>query len=105
MVKIEEINVGEHVTVCGYSDRTSYTVIRKTKSMIEIQKDFQEIDKENWKPEWVSGGFAGHCTNQNYQKWIVKPDPKGITKRVFAKEDGCLKHLIKGASPFYDYNF
>ena len=85
MVKIEDVNVGDHITVCLYTDRVSYTVIRKTKAMIEAQKDHQNIDKEKWKAEWYAGGFAGHCANQDLQKWIVKPDPEGKIIKIFSQ--------------------
>lgn len=111
-LKIDEVKVGNHITTLGYSDRTSYTVIRKTARMIEVQKDKQKIDREKWKADWHAGGFAGHVSNDSDQIWIVESDPEGTTQKIFAGQNGCLKtkgsrscDVIKGAHPFYDHNF
>ena len=38
----------------------------------------------DWKPEIVSGGFAGHCTNNGNQSkaWVIKSDPDGEVVRA-----------------------
>lgn len=109
---IDNTKVGDHVTECLYSDRISYTVVKKTAKTIVVQKDFQEIDKDKWKPEIIPGGFAGHCTNQSEQVWKVESNPNGALERFHANKNGFYKtkyssrrDVILGAHPFYDYNF
>jgi len=110
---INNIEVGCHITECVYTDCISYTVTKINKRFIEAQKDFQEIDRENWKPEVIPGGFAGHCTNQSSQKWIVSKNPNGgKTRFSIDQKTGNLKsrgyryfNITLGSHPFYDYNF
>lgn len=109
----DNIKVGDHVTECLWSDKHSYTVVKILNKYVDVQRDEQYIDRENWTPEIIPGGFAGHCTNNYEQKWIVKSDPNGVIKRLSVRsKDGKLKtkgsrraDIILGAHPFYDYNF
>ena len=69
-----------------------------------------------WKPNWIAGGFAGHCTNQSDQTWIYKNlSPittiirlrksryHGSNKLWASKQHG--EFVDNGAVEFYDYNF
>lgn len=107
-----EIEVGDGVTLHLYSDAHACTVIAKTKTTITIQQDKATIDP-NFKPEWVEGGFAGHCTNQDEQTYTYERNPNGhIYKcrwsekygRYQTGEDGSMK-ITRGRREFYDYNF
>ena len=67
--------------------------------------------KTNFKPEFVPGGFAAHCTNQEDQTYTYERDPNGETKTFrwsnkFGSygKPGDLR-LAKGRHEFYDYNF
>lgn len=104
-----EIEVGDGCTVCLYSDREAYTVIRKTKTMIVLQRD-KAIKDPNFKPEWVPGGFSAVCLNQEDQAYTYEADPDGRQiKAYWSENDGCYKHqgcrVINGRHEFYDYNF
>ena len=59
--------IGGGATVCHYSDRTACTVVRVSPSgkTIWMQEDTAVLD--GWKPEFVAGGFAGHCVNNTEQ--------------------------------------
>ena len=104
------IKVGDGVTVWLWSDRHAATVIKVTKSSVTVQQDKAILDP-NFKPEWIPGGFAGHCVNQDEQTYTYERDPNGriYTFRWSNKygqygQPGDLT-LGKGRHEFYDYNF
>lgn len=107
-----EIEIGDGVTLHLYSDAHACTVIAKTKTTITIQEDKATLDP-NFKPEWVEGGFAGHCTNQNEQTYTYERNPKGaIHKCHWSERNGCYQtggdgsmKITRGRREFYDYNF
>ncbi len=69
-----------------------------------------ELD-ENWKPEIIAGGFAGHCTNQGAQKWVYKSNPEYTVIRARLRKNGHFysqngRHILsKTPYKFHDYNF
>lgn len=103
------IKVGDGVTVCYYTDRHAYTVIKRTKCTVTIQRDIATLDK-NFKPQFIGGGFTGHCINQDEQTYTYEPNPNGF-KMVFrwSEKYGQFRNkslkLIKGRREFFDYNF
>ena len=50
----------------------------------------------DWKPEFVSGGFTAHCTNNNSQRkaWIIKSDPEGQVMTVRLQKNGSWKSAM-----------
>jgi hypothetical protein len=97
----------------GYSDVEPYQVIRTISDQtVEIRRMKYEKDPE-WNPEFVSGGFAGHCINQGSQTWIITPDEGGQVLRIRSSKNSRYwkdKHgnkYIFSDEPrrFYDYNF
>lgn len=107
-----EIEVGDGVTLHLWSDSHACTVIARTKTTLTIQRDKAILDP-NFKPEWVAGGFAGHCTNQDEQEYTYERNPNGeIIKcrwsekygRFQTGSDGSMK-ISRGRHEFYDYNF
>lgn len=111
-IKIEErreLDVGDGCTYHLYTDAEACTVIKKTPKTITIQEDTATLDP-NFKPEWIAGGFAGHCTNQNEQSYTYEPNPNGrkITARWSDKRGGYVymdKVITVGRNKFHDYNF
>lgn len=104
------IRVGDGVTVNLWSDRYAATVTKVTKSTVTVRRDKATLDP-NFKPEWIPGGFAGHCINQDEQKYSYAPDENGAvyTFRWSNKyqrygQPGNMT-LSKGRHEFYDYNF
>lgn len=104
------IQVGDGVTVNLWSDRYAATVTKVTKSTVTVRRDKATLDP-NFKPEWIPGGFAAHCTNQEEQSYTYEPDESGTvyTFRWSNKyqrygQPGNLS-LSKGRHEFYDYNF
>jgi hypothetical protein len=107
-----EIEVGDGVTLHLWSDSHACTVIARTATTLTIQRDKATLDP-NFKPEWIPGGFAGHCTNQDEQTYTYEADPNGeIYKcrwsekygRFQSGSDGSMK-ITLGRREFYDYNF
>ena len=110
--RVDNTKVGDHVTMLHYTDRESFTVIKKTKWTIVVQRDQQEIDHSKWKRVFHPGGFFGHTSNDQQQVWTVTPDPAGATKRFWADSSGVYHaegakrpNVICGAHPFHDHNF
>ena len=70
---------------------------------------------EGWKPEIVSGGFAGHCTNNNDQRkaWDISSDEEGrlVTIRWSKAKlrwqcaDGSRYFMSDQPVKKYDFNF
>lgn len=103
-----ELEVGDHAHICHYSDRSPVTVIKRTAKTITVRYDKAELDP-NWKPEWVVGGFAGHCTNNDEQRWIIEEDPNGRTEvfrlRNVGWRNSADEKLYPEWAKHYDYNF
>ena len=104
------VKVGDGVTIHYYSDAHAGTVIARTKTTLTIQQDKATL-KDGWKPEIVSGGFVGHCVNQDSQEYDYERDENGriykahwsnVKGRFIA--DGCLS-ISNGRDEYYDYNF
>jgi hypothetical protein len=104
-----EVEVGDGVTVCLYSDRHAGTIIKRTKASITVQYDKATVNPE-FKPEMVAGGFGGHCTNQNEQTYTYERDLKGTieiyrwSEKYGRFQNGDIS-IINGRRTFYDYNF
>lgn len=101
--------VGDGATVHYYTDAEAYTVIRRTPKMLVLQRDRATL-KEGWKPEFITGGFAGHCINQHEQEYDYEQDPEGHTIKVYwSDKRGAFlfndKCVTPGRHEFYDYNF
>lgn len=104
------IRVGDGVTVNLWSDRYAATVIKVTKSSVTVRRDKATLNPD-FKPEWIPGGFAAHCTNQDEQTYTYEPDENGTEytfrwSRKYQRygQPGNLT-LSKGRHEFYDYNF
>lgn len=98
------------MTICYWSDKHAATVIKKTPFSLTVRRDKATLDP-GFKPEWIPGGFAAHCTNQDEQTYTYEPDPDGdvqtfrwSNKYGTYGQPGDLR-LIKGRHEFYDYNF
>lgn len=105
-----ELEVGDGVRLCLYSDIQSHTIVGRTKCTLTIQRDKAT---RNFKPEWVPGGFSAICTNNDSQEWTIEPDPNG-TKTLcrWSEKYGCWTtggdqtiRIYAGRFEHYDYNF
>ena len=106
---IEAFSYG-YANMHGWSDVEPFEIVRViSDKTIVIKKMIAETD-ENWKPEIIPGGFAGHCVNQNEQKWSYKSAPDAIEIKARLGKKGWKsaygKHVLSTEPrKFYDYNF
>ena len=104
------VKVGQGASVKLYSDIYAGTIVKVTKASITIKRDKATLDP-NWKPEFIAGGFAGHCVNNNSQTYTYEPDPNGEeytlrwSKKYNTYGTPNNPRAIKGRHEFYDYNF
>lgn len=102
--------VGDGATVYLYSDSHAGTIVKVTKCTVTVRRDKATLNP-NFKPEFVPGGFAAHCTNQHEQSYTYEPDENGTLTTVYwSKKHNCYGlpgnlQLSKGRHEFYDYNF
>lgn len=116
---IPSFKIGDLVTESLYSDSHAGRVIdiRRNGREVVMQEDTAIIDP-TFKPEFVSGGFAGHCVNQRDQKYTYQPNPDGavsvFTLRAWRRikvwtrkgnDPNGHNQLKHGQHKFYDYNF
>ena len=96
----ETAKVGDGATIVLWSDRHACTIVKVTKAFVWVQRD-NAVLSGDWKPEWISGGFVGHCVNQHEQEWTYTPDPSGvITKFAWsASTRGTGSRAMPGLSP------
>ena len=95
----------------GYSDVDPYEIVRiVSEKTIEIREMKTEPDT-SVELKWVAGGFAGHCVNQNEQKWIISSDETApvirirLGKRGWKDKYGRKFFVDSKPVKFYDHNF
>lgn len=104
--------VGDGVTYSLFTDCLAHTVIYRSGARIVIQRDkVKRLDR----PEFVPGGFAGHCTNQREIRWEYSRNPKGRTETFTRRKNGNWVRkgekmntgvrLFMGRHEYYDFNF
>lgn len=102
--------VGGGATLHLWTDAYACTIIKVTRCSVTVRRDKATLDPD-FKPEWIIGGFAGHCTNQDEQTYTYEPDPNGTeyTIRWSKKYNSYGRpgdyRLTAGRHEFYDYNF
>ncbi len=96
----------------GFTDITPYEVVRVISNRtLEVRKMDSALS-EGQKPEFVVGGFAGHCTNQAELKWDITSNDQNPVVRIRLGKNGTWKDayghkfgLADEPIRFYDYNF
>ena len=113
-MKVWQPEIGDHCGIYYYSDVHPATVVKRTTKYVWVQKDDYKL-QEDWKPEIVAGGFAGHCVNNNDQRYDFTRNTNGAILKFSLRKNGwwgqcgdtstrptTLRH---GWRAFYDYNF
>ena len=108
----KDFQVGDQAHITLYTDTNPYTVIERKGKRIKLQRANAKLDP-TWKPEIIPGGFAGHCTNNHDQKWIITANPNGAIIEGYLGNDnqwyekGSNRRTIIGQGwvKFYDYNY
>ena len=98
-----------------YTDVVPYEVVRViSEKTIEIRE--MKAVETNWGREFIPGGWFGHTTNQDKQKWLISSDetkpiirarfnkPKGYKYGFWRSKHG-RHHLADEPIKFYDYNY
>lgn len=98
-----ESYLNKYMVRYGYSDidTVGKVVGTKGKATLVIQRVNMVLDP-NWKPEFITGGFAGHCVNQHSQKWLSFLIDDYFEYRI--KKNDRVKFEDE-PHHFYDYNF
>jgi hypothetical protein len=122
-------SIGDQVTLCGYSDRVSYTVIAATRTTLTIQQNNRTLlngfeSDESDKLQFTPGGFSGHVEGE--QRYEVQANPNGSIvkahlkrkpRKVWTETDGGYAYMFKpdfrcgsskvveGQHDHYDFNF
>ena len=102
-----------HANQNGYSDTTPFEIVRVVSDKTIELRSMTTERAADWKPEFVAGGFAGHCTNNGDQRnaWVIKSDADGYNVRARLQKDGSWKsshgrHSLHTAPIMHhDYNF
>jgi len=96
----------------GYSDIEPFEVVRVVSAKCLEIREMDAVIDPTWKPEWVVGGFAGRCVNQNEQQWNISSNPENRVIRIRLQKNGNWKSasgsrfaLNDRPVRFYDYNF
>lgn len=106
-------SVGMYANLMSYSDVWPYQVVRVSESGKTFWVASVESTRDpEWKPEFVSGGFAGHCYNNQEQRWIYgltdtqNTIPVRWSKKMNGWKSKFGRHAISDRPVrFYDYNF
>jgi len=102
----------EYANHRGWTDVNPFEVLTTTPS--GKTKTIQAMDserKESYKPEFIAGGFAGHCVNQADQEWNITSNKNGLTLKIRLgkkgwKDKGGARYSIEDKPvKYYDYNF
>lgn len=101
-----------YASMIGWTDVHPFEIVRViSESTIEVRAMDAVLDP-NWKPEFVVGGFAGHCTNQHSQKWVYSSNQDAEVVRIrrskkkgWADKYGQRYMLLAAPRKFHDYNF
>ena len=99
----------------GWSDIEPFEVVKVCTENKVVIRSMQAERAEGWKPEIVSGGFAGHSTNNNDQRkaWDISSDEGGrlVTIRWSKAKlrwqcaDGSRYFMSDQPVKKYDFNF
>jgi hypothetical protein len=94
-----------------WSDIEPFEVIRVvSEKCMEVRAMATELSPE-WSPVVVSGGFAGHCINNNQQRWTCATNPDAPVLKIRLRKDGRwysqygCHHISDTPEKFHDYNF
>ena len=80
----------------GYSDVEPFEVVDvRTENKVVIRAMKAER-AEGWKPEFVSGGFSAHCTNNDDQRnsWSISPDEDDAWLQSVGQKQKCAGNAL-----------
>ena len=114
MTNATEINGCRYANRHGWSDVHPYEIIRVVSAQTLEVRALDAKLADDWKPEIIPGGFAGHCINQNSQRWEYCSNETCPTIRIrlsrqagrgWRDAQGSRFRLGKSPMMYHDYNF
>lgn len=97
-----------------YSDVEPFEIVRVVSDKtIDVRAMDAEM-ADDWKPEIIPGGFAGHCTNNSDQRkaWVITSNEANPVVRIRKQKDGTWYNKSNGRfflaeqpAKKYDFNF
>ena len=105
----DNAEVGDGATLCLWSDREAYTIIKRTPQSLTLRRCKATL-KPDFKPDFVPGGFCGTVINQYEQDYDYEEDENGrIIKAYWSKKLGRFRNgsctVIPGRREYFDFNF
>tara|TARA_R110000782_G_scaffold176984_2_gene267914 strand:+ start:249 stop:617 length:369 start_codon:yes stop_codon:yes gene_type:complete len=95
-----------------WSDVEPNEIIKRVSDITLEIRAMDAVSSPDWKPEIISGGFAGHCVNNNDQKdaWIITSNENYGTIRIRKNKRGVWKdksgnRYFLSDKPVYKYDF
>lgn len=114
---IEGLPEGDYMTQTMYSDKQPWKVVEVSPSGKTITLQLVETEiAPDWKPHVLPGGFVGHCTNNDDQRYVYK-GLSPVTTKVRLRKSRYIgsdqlwaspqqgEFIDNGAVRKYDYNF
>jgi hypothetical protein len=110
-LKLDNAEVGDGVTIIGWTDKHPATIVARTAKTMTVQHDkaTQLHKAADLAPH--AGGFACHFAEQHKQRWDIEPDPEGatqtlrLTKKGWRTQGATKNDVGYGRTKFHDYNF
>ena len=107
----KEGNYKKYANQLGYSDVEPYEVVKViSEKTIEIRA--MDTEALPWKRDFHPGGFFGHTSNQNEQKWNITSNENNPVFRIRLSKNkgwrsagGSRFQLADKPRKFYDFNF
>ncbi len=102
---------GLYANQLGYSDVYPFEVVRVVSAQCVEVRELEAVLDPSFQPEIIPGGFAGHCVNQDRQRWIYSSNPANrvvrIRKGVKGWKSAQGNRFVIALEPrkFHDYNF
>lgn len=105
-IAFEGLTTGDRVTISGYTDRTVYTIIKRTAKTLTVQECKATALHTTAELAPQEGGFACHFADQHKQRWKVEDDDAGTVRTIkYGPKNGWPRDVNVGDNYFHDYNF
>ena len=100
----------KYANMHGWSDVHPYEIVRVISDKTVVVREMVAEKDPEFKPEFIPGGFAGHCTNQSEQTYTYKSCDDGHLMKIRLGKKGWKSQMGRhflSTEPrkFYDYNF
>ena len=104
---IKNLPEGNYFTEIGYSQQYPWIEVKRTATTVTLARVMVQKDPE-WQPEFVTGGFCAHCTNQHAQTWMflkISDSQIKVRKTKLGWSYQGVKFIEGRAREFFDWNY